>query len=617
MRKNTEMIIKEANALLENIYNGMFTDKEVDKAVKKGKKNREELKKILEDVVVNSPTLRDYVNNYIYINKELNSSYSSYMDIGEEESNSNIIKTFEENGYDEEAFPDAKFIIDSDKVVEGADESVQKVINTLDQPAVNIDRISLFAVAFGMNMDVDETEHMLEKVLLQQGFNSKDYREVIYWWCLKGEFSDFDKIKKCAKVKEYFTIYENEDKLKELVDKYVCQMDYSISDNTNTILLTNEMKKIKTEGELFNYLYNLKKANLKRKNSLNLSMLYNKLLHGIPRSDEFNAERLSYYLWQIFAGVTSKEMNDLVDEIGEEYEIFLSCNDNTVDCSKVLLKLKEIYADFDAANILGIKEILGCDYKKLEEKRDNSLITNSKKKKIRYENDRLKDYLYEMISGRTKSYVNDLAIKFFDDVDKVLDLTPGVFEQTAAVRELRKQKVVLNDDQINRIQDLIWEEDRRFSNEDGYSREDIIRSVAKHRANMKENVEEGLYEGELLPKEVLKPLFDGIVITEKGLRLRMNPSGSSNVTRKELLFAYFLERVAWMKDEEKEDNISRKENVEDFEDEASEFLKENHMHPIYKRNPFDLFLIICLMYDDPFKYIMANWATIEMKTSKK
>ena len=45
MRKNTEMIIKEANALLENIYNGMFTDKEVDKAVKKGKKNREELKK--------------------------------------------------------------------------------------------------------------------------------------------------------------------------------------------------------------------------------------------------------------------------------------------------------------------------------------------------------------------------------------------------------------------------------------------------------------------------------------------------------------------------------------------------------------------------------------------
>lgn len=48
-----------------------------------------------------------------------------------------------------------------------------------------VDRDIVFLMAFGLGFDEKLTELFLTRVIRQSGFNFKDYKEAIYYWCLK------------------------------------------------------------------------------------------------------------------------------------------------------------------------------------------------------------------------------------------------------------------------------------------------------------------------------------------------------------------------------------------------------------------------------------------------
>lgn len=61
----------------------------------------------------------------------------------------------------------------------------------------------IFHLAFALDLPQETVSQLLTKGLLQQDFNPKDHKEVIYWWCLKKKIP-YEKM-----VREYFAYYHS------------------------------------------------------------------------------------------------------------------------------------------------------------------------------------------------------------------------------------------------------------------------------------------------------------------------------------------------------------------------------------------------------------------------
>jgi len=633
MGKNTEMIDARLEALTNDIFKNMYSEEQISKEIVK--KNRNEIKGIIEDLVLNQPTFRQYVNESNCINEKES----------EDKIREAFVEAFEKRGFVTDIFAEfeEKYISEisnrynKNEITKEEYESevIQVIQDVLDKPALNIERNTVIAIAFGMNMSaMDTEEYLLEKALLEQGFNGKDYREVIFWWCLDNDFESFDKpMSKCIKAKELFEIYSDDKKLKELSEN--SDKDFEINDTVRTTLLSNdEMKYIENESDLIKYLYCLKKANLERKTSLNLSEVYEKLLHRIPYAHEYSSEKLQYYIWRLFAGVKGGELDALVLELGNEYKVIIDSLEYAKEKSVAIAELRKLKGVLEDDCIENIRDFLLKDEKKLYGLTQKA---EGKNRRIcKYSNRELKDYLYQILSGKTKSEVEDLAEGIMNNPQEYT-LAGEHLENRAYYQTVKDSYTEfgvsidgkkLKASQIKAISDLIWEETNKNYDEESHTRDEIIRSIVKQRNDIKKEVDEGLYEGELLQEMVLERIFSGIVITPKALRKRINFAGEGKdskkkdkgvfyISRKELLFAYFLDKTVELVDCENKD-IRRKHSVEVFEMRASKFLMDNYMYPIYKRNPFDVFILLCMMYEeDPFSYFMANWSLVDMEETKR
>lgn len=108
----------------------------------------------------------------------------------------------------------------------------------------------------------------------------------------------------------------------------------------------------------------------------------------------------------------------------------------------------------------------------------------------------------------------------------------------------------------------------------------------------------------LLPQVALKSLFQGIVYTEATVRKRIY--GETGLSRNELLATMFLYYLADTVNDPPGKG-SKAGNLDLFEEEASDWLFRCGMHSFYLRNPFELFLALCFLQDDPLAYFMASW----------
>ena len=125
----------------------------------------------------------------------------------------------------------------------------------------------------------------------------------------------------------------------------------------------------------------------------------------------------------------------------------------------------------------------------------------------------------------------------------------------------------------------------------------------------------------LLDSEIAKMLFKDMNWTAKSLQKRMD--GSQTISRNEFLLSIaFIQCAPLTEDEYNESNpevlkskhyrISNPKDLKieryyDFMDEFDKTLIALGMSPTYPRNPFELFLSICMLHDKPYEYLMANW----------
>lgn len=132
-------------------------------------------------------------------------------------------------------------------------------------------------------------------------------------------------------------------------------------------------------------------------------------------------------------------------------------------------------------------------------------------------------------------------------------------------------------------------------------------------------------EQELLDKHVLEAIFVGVPkMTKKTCYARLE--GSAPVNRQDLLFLAYIVFIADFQAEQQKQRddyqlgMIEEENVWDYY--YYKFREEwvvvcnrcNLYNDLYIRNPFELFLVICSLKDQPREYFLASWARAVKKT---
>lgn len=96
----------------------------------------------------------------------------------------------------------------------------------------NISRDIVFLFAFGLGMNLKITELFLTRVIRQTGFNFKDYREAIYYWCIrnnlgyKGLIYFLDIYEKLEPKESRFTEKSYTVDIEELFEAADCEADF-------------------------------------------------------------------------------------------------------------------------------------------------------------------------------------------------------------------------------------------------------------------------------------------------------------------------------------------------------------------------------------------------------
>ena len=90
-------------------------------------------------------------------------------------------------------------------------------------------RHSMFALAFALNLSVDETKDLFHKIYLDRAFNYRDEKEVIYYFCLKNNRSWTDAVRLIAKgdglSKEYSDHTQYTKAISSSVDSFQAEQD--------------------------------------------------------------------------------------------------------------------------------------------------------------------------------------------------------------------------------------------------------------------------------------------------------------------------------------------------------------------------------------------------------
>ena len=132
----------------------------------------------------------------------------------------------------------------------------------------------------------------------------------------------------------------------------------------------------------------------------------------------------------------------------------------------------------------------------------------------------------------------------------------------------------------------------------------IIENFDFQLALIKDKIFQGDYTEKLLPEKYLKKIFSGFIISDKTLRNRLGKTANIKISRKEFLYSYFISYIG----DESIKAQDCEEEVDEFTGCASAELIKNNMYPIYTRSPYDLFLLLCMMHENPYNYFMASWA---------
>lgn len=105
----------------------------------------------------------------------------------------------------------------------------------------------------------------------------------------------------------------------------------------------------------------------------------------------------------------------------------------------------------------------------------------------------------------------------------------------------------------------------------------------------------------LLDTEVLKELFFGIDYNKRGIDNRKLKS--VDPARTEIIATQFIARCT----RGPARDLSRTKLRKDFLKEVNEDLVYSGLHKFYLRSPFELFITLCFLHEDPFGYFMASW----------
>lgn len=502
----TELIMEKWDGFTKEIYNEKCSTSKINNAIWNNKIDN--LLEIIQELIDKSPILQEYIYRYIYIHANLGSDESEYKNISSTKYNKILEKAFNDNGFTTEIFD-----YETEKIPT-TDERIKIIKESLGKKTINVDRTIIFELAFGLNMTVDMLELLLTKVLLQSGINAKDYREVIYYWCLKNDFASLEKeMNKCIKAKELLDIYNDTEKLRNLAQNGRQIKVPTKTNNNYTLILLKELKSITDEDDLYSFLYELKQKEINTNISITLMKNYKKGLIDAPRLKEFDLVNFKTHLSEIFPNKTQKEIEFIMDAV----------------------------------------------------KKINYLFTNDS-------------------------------------------------EKSETLESLKQNNVFLTINELEQIQEYLLEDSKEYNTNSHIqprlrgntydTREYIIENFDFQLALIKDKIFQGDYTKKLLPEKYLKKIFSGFIISDKTLRNRLGKTANIKISRKELLYSYF---IAYIGDEgiKAEDC---EEEVDAFTDYASAFLVENNMYQIYERSPYDLFLLLCMMHENPYNYFMASWA---------
>ena len=110
---------------------------------------------------------------------------------------------------------------------------------------------------------------------------------------------------------------------------------------------------------------------------------------------------------------------------------------------------------------------------------------------------------------------------------------------------------------------------------------------------------------QLLPRETLKKLFGDLDYTNSSVESRR--LGNVPVSRTEIIATKF---ISFFGDAGSEESGTRSSFLEAFDDAVSDDLEVCGLNGFYLRSPFELFMAMCFLHQDPLAYFMASWEAV-------
>lgn len=305
---------------IENELQDFVSDEELENRIEAG--DTESLEKTLSKMQFEPLIFEKYLYQYLF-EKFLSDHAQSYEDIPEEIYYETIQKQFAKNGLKGKGSLD--FSIST---------PLNKLKSLFTKPSTQIDRLVIYLFAYGLGMTVDELQHFIRKALWQPAVNLRDYKEVIYYWCLKNDFGN-DKISKIQELLSYYLELKTEN----------LPLSSSIGEQ-NTQELLDIFDKLRTEDSLKDYLKKLKISNSKKSSrSIREEFHYN--LSGLVRNDSGSPENMEE------GEKTDKEDADyssalscqkIVDELeAQRVDAYDNCHETLLDAEIASWLFKDVY----------------------------------------------------------------------------------------------------------------------------------------------------------------------------------------------------------------------------------------------------------------------------------
>lgn len=199
-------------------------------------------------------------------------------------------------------------------------------------------RHSMFAIAFALNLTVDETKNWFHKIYLDRAFNYRDEKEVVYYFCLKNNKSWTDAARLIS-------------------DAGDLSKDYS--DHTQyTQAISSSIDSFQAEQDLLEYIR--QNGHNFEKNSVTASIIFNRYL---SEAKSFVKDEISRYDLEH----QNKWINDLSNNT--LYEIITGLNITGRKGTKTVFNNatlpKEIKNRFPEAKTFGEKNLTSEEYRKV------------------------------------------------------------------------------------------------------------------------------------------------------------------------------------------------------------------------------------------------------------